>query len=56
MLHALRLKIKIQRLLLEKISNDEELKKKLETNAKERFDELFTFEKYKNNVLNLLKF
>ena len=41
---------------IEKISNDEELKKKLETNAKERFDELFTFEKYKNNVLNLLKF
>ena len=39
-----------------KLSNDLELKNKFEENAKKRFDELFTFAKYKENVINLLKF
>ena len=39
-----------------KLAIDEELRNKLASNAKQRFNELFTFEKYKENVLKLLEF
>lgn len=38
-----------------KLSNDKELYDKLSNNTKKRFDDLFTFDKYKENVNNLLK-
>lgn len=38
-----------------KLSNDKELYDKLSNNTKKRFDDLFTFDKYKENVNNLLR-
>ncbi len=41
---------------IKELSSDEELCKEFSINAKKRFDEILTFDKYKENVKNLLKF
>ena len=38
-----------------KISSDDELNQKFSKNAKERFNELFTFEKFKSSIIDLVK-
>lgn len=40
---------------IEIIANDEELKSKYEKNAKDRVEKLFTFDKFKNNIHNLIE-
>ena len=38
------------------LASNEDLRKEFGENARTRFEELFTYEKYKENIANLLKF